>query len=126
MTAVVVGGAVDKRYISDVEVHLPSLGLTSIVQPVLMAAEKRTLLGTPDDLYLLSAGPLVTTHQKHLCRLRSILVGQSSTASEHRVAIYKLESLNSTYLGSEVTTSLPSLALPFCENTESSCCLVYE
>ena len=126
MTAVVVGGAVDKRYISDVEVHLPSLGPTSIVQQVSMAAGKRTLLGTPDDLCLLSADPLVTTHQKHLCCLRSILAGQSSTASAHKVAMYKLESIGSTYLGSEMTTSLPSLALPFCENTESSCCLVYE
>jgi len=126
VTAVVVGGAVDKRYISGVEVHLPSLGPTSKVQPVSMAAEKRTLLDTPGDLYLLSADRLVTTHQKHLCRLRSILAGQSSTASEHRVAIYKLESSCSTYLGSEMTTSLPSLAFLFCENTESSCCLVYE
>jgi hypothetical protein len=33
----------------------------------------------------------VTTHLKHLYRLQSISAGQSSTASEHRVAKHQLE-----------------------------------
>jgi hypothetical protein len=88
--AVIVAGARYERHLSEVEVYLPSLGPTSTVQPVSMAAEKRKQPGTPDGLYLLSANPLAATHLKHPYRLRSISAGQSSIASEHRVAKHQL------------------------------------